>query len=43
MKKDGKKNACYRPDCYWLDIGRLDDYEAAVIVFEEKKEQSLRE
>lgn len=21
--------ACYRPDCYWQDIGRLDDYERA--------------
>jgi NDP-sugar pyrophosphorylase family protein len=37
-KRCGKKIKCYRRNYYWLDIGRPDDYEKAVEVFEEKKE-----
>lgn len=29
MKKAGKKVGCYETDCYWQDIGRLDDYQQA--------------
>ena len=43
LKNAGGKIACYKPDCYWLDIGRLDDYETAVKVFEERKDQFLKE
>ena len=25
----GGRVACYREDCYWLDIGRMDDYQTA--------------
>ena len=42
LKDDGKKIGCYRPECHWLDIGRVDDYEAAVKMFEEKKDQFLK-
>jgi NDP-sugar pyrophosphorylase family protein len=26
---EGGRVACYREDCYWLDIGRMDDYQTA--------------
>lgn len=29
MQKAGKLVACYRPNCYWKDIGRFDDYQEA--------------
>ncbi len=29
MHKAGKLVACYRPNCYWKDIGRFDDYQEA--------------
>lgn len=32
---------CYREKCYWLDMGRLDDYEAATEVFESRKKEFL--
>ena len=31
----GGRVACYREDCYWLDIGRMDDYARAQEQFEE--------
>ncbi len=33
-----KPISCYLADYYWLDIGRVDDYELAVKIFEEKRE-----
>lgn len=33
----GQRVFCYRSDAYWLDIGRLDDYEQAQREFESKK------
>ncbi len=42
LKESGREIACYKPDCYWLDIGRIDDYETAVKVFEERRDQFLR-
>ena len=30
----GKKVLCYEEDCEWLDIGRIDDYQDAVDIFE---------
>lgn len=29
MKEAGKKVMCFRPDCYWKDIGRFDDFQEA--------------
>lgn len=29
LRRDGRKVAGYQTDCYWQDIGRLDDYERA--------------
>ena len=31
----GGRVACYREDCYWLDIGRMDDYAKAQEQFEQ--------
>jgi NDP-mannose synthase len=32
---------CYDEGCYWLDIGRPDDYETANIIFSERKNEFL--
>lgn len=37
LVKSGQRVFCYRSDAYWLDIGRLDDYEQAQREFESKK------
>jgi NDP-mannose synthase len=37
----GGRVACYREDCYWLDIGRMDDYARAQEQFEENAEMFL--
>lgn len=29
VRSGGGKISCYREDCFWLDIGRMDDYAAA--------------
>jgi NDP-sugar pyrophosphorylase family protein len=34
----GGQVACYREDCYWLDIGRMDDYAKAQEEFAENAE-----
>lgn len=41
LHKKGKKIGCFTKDFYWLDIGRVDDYETAVKIFSEKKNQFL--
>lgn len=41
LMKDSKVPSVERFDGYWLDIGRPDDYEIAIDVFEEKKEKFL--
>ncbi|MEG6522886.1 sugar phosphate nucleotidyltransferase [Desulfotomaculum sp. 1211_IL3151] len=41
LKENGERVICFRDDCYWLDIGRIDDYQRAVEIFEEKKEDFL--
>lgn len=41
VHQDGGKVACYRQDCYWLDIGRMDDYALAQQQFEENEMQFL--
>ena len=37
----GKQVRCYRANCRWLDIGRIDDYEAATSIFEERRAEFL--
>lgn len=34
MHKAGNRVMCYRPDCYWKDIGRFDDYQEASADFD---------
>ncbi len=34
VKDSGRKVLCYESDCYWQDIGRLDDYERASADFD---------
>ena len=34
---NGQKVFCYQEDCNWLDIGRIDDYNEAVDIFEKDK------
>jgi len=40
---DGQSVFCYREPCYWLDIGRIDDYKEALEIFETNKAQFLPE
>jgi NDP-sugar pyrophosphorylase family protein len=42
LKDNGEKVQCYLFDGYWLDIGRINDYETANLIFEEKKNEFLR-
>ena len=36
-----EKVACYRDTCYWLDIGRAEDYEIASAEFEQRRAEFL--
>jgi len=37
----GHRVGTYRADCAWLDIGRMDDYQTAVDLFEQRKSDFL--
>ena len=37
MRLNSQSVHCYRQECYWLDIGRHDDYELANEVFESRR------
>ncbi len=37
----GENVYCYRESCEWLDIGRMDDYQRAVEVFEARRAEFL--
>jgi NDP-mannose synthase len=39
----GEKVACHREPCYWLDIGRAEDYEIASAEFERRRAEFLPE
>jgi NDP-sugar pyrophosphorylase family protein len=39
----GRTVACYQPDCYWLDIGRVDDYAIANDEFTRRRREFLPE
>jgi len=41
MMQKGEKIQCYLHDGYWLDIGRVDDYQQAVEDFEQRRELFL--
>jgi NDP-sugar pyrophosphorylase family protein len=41
MRQAGHRVLCYRPDCYWKDIGRFDDYQEASADFEENSSRFL--
>ncbi|MGJ0318168.1 sugar phosphate nucleotidyltransferase [Aliarcobacter cryaerophilus] len=43
LMKDKKEVKVKRFDGYWLDIGRPDDYEIAINIFEKEKERFLKE
>jgi NDP-sugar pyrophosphorylase family protein len=43
LKNAGKKVLTYRSQCQWLDIGRPDDYEQALTIFEQNRHLYLRE
>jgi NDP-sugar pyrophosphorylase family protein len=43
LKNAGKEVLSYRSQCQWLDIGRPDDYEQALAIFEQNKNLYLRE
>jgi NDP-sugar pyrophosphorylase family protein len=41
MHQAGQRVMCYRPDCYWKDIGRFDDYQEASADFDSHPERFL--
>lgn len=43
MRKSGQPIHCFRRPCYWLDIGRHDDYATANEIFEARRAQFLGE
>ena len=43
VKKAGEKICCYTGDYYWMDIGRVSDYEEASRLFKEKRGEFLKE
>ena len=43
MRRSGHDIHCYREPCYWLDIGRHDDYSTATEVFESHRSSFLGE
>src|SRR3954453_16841125 len=43
MRRAGKAVHCFRQDCYWLDIGRHDDYATANDIFEARRASFLGE
>lgn len=43
LKAAGKRVLIYRADCEWLDIGRPEDYEAAIKLFGHSRDKYLEE
>jgi NDP-mannose synthase len=41
MRGAGQPVHCFRQDCYWLDIGRHDDYATANEIFQERRKEFL--
>jgi NDP-sugar pyrophosphorylase family protein len=43
LVQGGEEVICYQPDCFWLDIGRTDDYQKAVEIYCERKKEFILE
>jgi NDP-sugar pyrophosphorylase family protein len=43
MKQDGLPVFCYHEECYWLDIGRMDDYDVANQIFESRRSEFIKD
>lgn len=43
MRADNHPVHCFNEPCYWLDIGRIDDYQTATEIFESKLSEFLPE
>lgn len=43
LHNDGNPVYCYNEACFWLDIGRVDDYQAATGIFESRLKEFLPE
>jgi NDP-sugar pyrophosphorylase family protein len=41
MREAGRPVHCFKKPCYWLDIGRLDDYATANEVFDARRHSFL--
>lgn len=41
LQSQGETVLCHREPCYWLDIGRLDDYQTAMDIFESRRAEFL--
>jgi NDP-sugar pyrophosphorylase family protein len=43
LRAEKQKVMCYREDCYWLDIGRVEDYALACEEFERRRWEFFKE
>jgi NDP-sugar pyrophosphorylase family protein len=41
LRENGRPVRCYREPCYWLDIGRIDDYQTANEIFGTRQAEFL--
>jgi NDP-mannose synthase len=41
LRADGQPVLCYQESCYWLDMGRLDDYQTATEIFSARQKDFL--
>ena len=41
LRGEGHPVHCFKQPCYWLDIGRHDDYESANAIFEARRTEFL--
>lgn len=39
LREDGQAVLCYQEPCYWLDIGRVDDYQTATEIFSTRQHE----
>ena len=43
LSRSGKKVMCFKEPCFWLDIGRVEDYSQACEEFEARRKEFLRD
>lgn len=43
MRQDDLPVYCYHEECYWLDIGRIDDYDIANQIFESRRSEFIKD